>query len=184
MKVAIEVMQPRVFLTQADLEALFGADANLQSDDQDISFFETNKTVKLVGEKGESKELPVYGPVQPQTQLEITKLTANLLGVKAPLRLSGKIIGSGVGKLVGEKGELELKEGIIVAKRYLAVKPNNEFNLHAGQVIKVRVEGPRAIIFEEITVVEDEFIEESTLFLDQEESHAAGIDQQGEGQII
>ena len=59
----------------------------------------------------------ILGPVRSASQVEISLTDARTLGIAAPVRESGDIAGSGACKLVGPCGEVELKEGVIAAKR-------------------------------------------------------------------
>ena len=60
--------------------------------------------------------MSVLGPVRKDTQVEVSLTDARSLGVVAPIRESGDIKESGVCKLVGPAGEVELTEGVIAAK--------------------------------------------------------------------
>mgnify|MGYP000841192498 CR=1 FL=1 len=48
---------------------------------------------------------------------------ARSIGVDAPIRESGDIAGSGACKIIGSKGEIEISEGVIVAKRHIHLTP-------------------------------------------------------------
>ena len=68
--------------------------------------------------------MSILGPCRKINQVEISATDARSLGIAAPVRESGDIAGSGSCKLVGPAGEVELKEGVIVAKRHILYSCN------------------------------------------------------------
>lgn len=69
--------------------------------------------------------MSVLGPVRDYTQIELALTDARSLGLEAPVRGSGDLAGSGACKLVGPKGEVELTEGVIAAKRHIHFSPED-----------------------------------------------------------
>ena len=55
------------------------------------------------------------------TQVELSKSDCMELGVKAPVRESGDVAGSGAITIEGPCGTLELKEGVIIAHNHIHV---------------------------------------------------------------
>ena len=125
-KILVETSARHVHVTQEVLEALFGAGHQLVSK-KDLSqpgqFASTDK-VKVVGPKGELA-MSILGPCRDHNQVEVSFSDARALGVSAPVRESGDIASSAPCKLVGPAGEVELKEGVIVAKRHIHMTPNS-----------------------------------------------------------
>lgn len=186
-KLLVEISARHVHLTQHDLERLFGEGYKLKRD-KDLSQpgqFASPDTVTLVGPKRQLENVRVLGPCRSHTQIEISRTDSYYLGAKAPLRLSGKVIRSGAIKLVGPKGEIDLAEGLIVAKRHIHL--NSEQAHHLGvanaQDVKVMIEGPRATVFSNVEVRVDENFE-AAIHLDTDEANAAGVEGEGEGEII
>ena len=120
MKFIVETSARHVHVTQEDLETLFGKGYELtkKKDLSQPGQFASNEKVKIVGSK---KELTasILGPVRPETQIELSLTDARSIGVAAPIRESGDVAGSGACKLVGPAGEVEVKEGVIAAKRHI-----------------------------------------------------------------
>ena len=106
-------------------------------------------------------------------------------GLVPPVRLSGNLQGSAAVILQGPNGQVELKEGLIVAQRHLhcTTEEAKKYKLKNGDVVSVKVEGDRSVVFENVMVrVKDNY--KLCLHLDTDEGNAAGINKIGEGQII
>lgn len=187
MQIKIEVSARHVHLTKQDLEQLFGEGYELVEEkklSQPGQFASTAK-LTLVGPKRQIENVRVLGPCRSATQIEISKTDSFSLGVTAPIRLSGKIIGSGSIKLVGPNGVVELKEGAIVAKRHIHMNPEQarKYNVSQGQNVKVQVDGPRALTFEQVEVrIDEEF--DASMHIDTDEANAAGLDNLSTGNIV
>ena len=89
------------------------------------------------------------GPTRPADQVELSASDARSIGVAAPVRESGDIAGSGACKLVGPKGEVELKEGVIVAKRHIHMTPEDaeNYGVKDKQVVSVKIDSPSARLY-------------------------------------
>ena len=126
MKFVVETSARHVHVTQEDLETLFGKGHEL-TNKKDLSQpgqFACEEKVTIVGSKKEMKA-SILGPVHPETQVELSLTDARSIGVDAPIRESGDVAGSGACNLVGPAGEVELKEGVIAAKRHIHATPED-----------------------------------------------------------
>ena len=119
--------------------------------------------------------MTILGPVRKATQVELSLTDARSIGVDAPIRESGDIAGSGACKLVGPKGEIELKEGVIAAKRHIHMTPADAeaFGVNDGQTVSVRIDSNgRALTFGDVVIrVRDDFA--LAMHIDTDESNAA-----------
>ena len=83
--------------------------------------------------------------------------------------------GSGSCRLVGPQGEIELKEGVIAAKRHIHMTPADAaaFGVENGQTVSVQVEnGERSLTFGDVVVrVSDKYA--LAMHIDTDESNAA-----------
>ena len=100
----------------------------------------------------------------------------------APVRGSGDVAGSGACKLVGPAGEVELSEGVIIAKRHVHMTPEDAQTLGVTdrQVVKVATgrEG-RKLVFDDVVIrVSERYA--TAMHLDTDESNAAGCPNEGE----
>jgi hypothetical protein len=118
-KFIIETSARHVHVSQEALETLFGKGYALtpKKDLSQPGQFACEERVAVVGSKGQFPAVSILGPTRPASQVEISASDARSIGCVAPVRESGDTAGSGACKLVGPKGEVELSEGAIVAKR-------------------------------------------------------------------
>jgi putative phosphotransacetylase len=110
---------------------------------------------------------------------------ARTMGVEGMVRPSGKIQGTPGCTIIGPKGQVEIKEGVIVAARHihLHTSDSEKFGLKDRDVVKVRVGDERAVVFENVIVrVHPEYALD--MHIDIEEGNAAGIGNGAKGEII
>ena len=155
-EIIVETSARHVHVSQADLEALFGEGYEL-TNKKDLSQpgqFACFEKVTIVGPKRELV-CSILGPVRPETQVELSLTDARSIGCVAPIRESGDVKGSGACKIVGPKGEVELKEGVIAAQRHIHATPEDaeKYGLSDKQIVKVAIEaGERKTIFDDVIV--------------------------------
>ncbi len=185
-EVMVETSARHVHVSQKDLEILFGEGYQLtpKKDLSQPGQFACEERVDIVGPKKELKGVSILGPVRPATQVEISLTDARSIGVAAPIRESGDVKGSGACKIVGPKGEVEIPEGVIAAKRHIHMTTADaeKYGLVDNQVVNVKVETEgRSLIFGDVVVrVSDKFA--LAMHIDTDESNAvcAGRDCVGE----
>lgn len=179
-EILIETSARHVHLTQATLEVLFGKGYQL-TERKALSQpgqFVSNERIDLVGPKKTIAGVSILGPVRSADQVEVSLSDARTLGVAAPIRESGDIKGSAPIKLVGPKGEVEIKEGVIAAKRHIHMTEDDakEFAVTNGQIVNVKVSSAngRSLTFGDVVVrVSNKFA--LAMHVDTDESNAAGL---------
>ncbi|MDO8424395.1 MAG: PduL/EutD family phosphate acyltransferase, partial [bacterium] len=107
------------------------------------------------------------------------------LGISLPFRLSGDLKDTPGILLIGPKGELTLKEGVIIAWRHLhaSVKEAEKLGITDKKTVSVKIDGERALVFHNIKVRIGENYQLS-LHLDTDEGNAAGIKGKTFGELI
>ena len=155
--VLIETSARHVHVSRKDLDILFGEGYQLthKKDLSQPGQFACEERVAVIGPKGSFPAVSILGPERPATQVEISASDARSIGVVAPVRESGVIEGSGACKLVGPKGEVEISEGVIVAKRHIHATPEDgeKYGVVDKQVVSVKVESDgRSLIFGDVVV--------------------------------
>ena len=145
-----------IHLCRADVESLFGAGYQLQHfrNLSQPGQFACQEQLTVVGPKGELKKVRVLGPERKATQVEIALTDSFALGIRPPVRMSGKTAGTPGCTLVGPNGSITIKEGVIVAARHLHLSKAQAalFGLSDGQVVRLRSEGDRASVLENVVV--------------------------------
>lgn len=188
MKFIVETSARHVHVTQEHLEILFGTGYELTKKKElsQPGQYACEERVTVVGGKKELAGVSILGPVRPATQIELSLTDARSIGVAAPIKESGDIAGSGACKLVGPKGEVELTEGVIVAKRHIHATPADAQALGVSdkEVVSVKIDtADRSLIFGEVVVrVSPSYA--LAMHIDTDESNAAGCGREAFGEIV
>lgn len=186
--VLVETSARHVHVDRKTLDILFGERYELthKKDLSQPGQFACEERIQVVGTKGSFPSVSILGPIRPNTQVELSAADARSIGVKAPVRESGDIAGSGACKLVGPKGEVEISEGVIVAKRHIHCTPEDaeKYGLSDKQVVSVKItSAERSLVFGDVVVrVSPKFA--LAMHIDTDESNAAGATPGLMGEII
>jgi putative phosphotransacetylase len=177
-KLPIALSNKHIHLGQEDLDVLFGKgyELTIKKDLSQPGQYACEERVDIVGPKGTLKGVRVLGPVRGRTQIEVSISDAFKLGVTPVVKNSGDVEGTPGAKIVGPKGEVELKDGVMVAARHIHMHTTDgeKFGVKDGDIVKVKTEGMRAVIFENVLVrVKENFALE--MHVDIEEGNAAGV---------
>ena len=188
MKVLVETSARHVHVSKADLEILFGEGYELHAKKalSQPGQYACEERVDVVGPKRTLAGVSILGPCRKDTQVEISLTDARAIGCAAPIRESGDIAGSGSCKLVGPKGEVEIKEGVIAAKRHIhmTTKDAAEFGVKDKDEVMVRIDGTgRAIVLDDVVVrVSDSYA--LAMHIDTDESNAGAVPMNAQGEVI
>ena len=187
-KILIETSARHVHLTEEHIEILFGKGHTL-TNKKDLSQpgqFACTERVNLVGPKKEIAGVSILGPARPASQVEISFTDARTLGVTAPVRESGDVAGSAPVKLVGPEGEVELSEGVIIAKRHIHLTPADaeKFGVEDKQIVSVKIDSDsRSTVFGDVVCrVSPKFA--AAMHIDTDEANAACAFGECYGEII
>ena len=177
-QVKIGVSQRHVHLSREDLDALFGKGYELTKKKTLMGReFASEEFVTLVGPSLKAIEkVRVLGPVRKHTQVEISRTDTFLLKVSPPVRPSGEIEGSERIVLVGPKGSIYLKEGVIIANRHIHLTPAYaaKHNIKDNDRVDVLVEGIKPTKFYDVQVrVRDDFNVE--MHIDTDDANSTGL---------
>ena len=187
MNFIVETSARHVHVSQEDLETLFckGYELTKKKDLSQPGQYACNEKVTIVGSKKEMAA-SILGPVRPASQVEISLTDARSIGVDAPVRESGDVAGSGACKLVGPCGEVELKEGVIAAKRHIHATPEDaeKLGVKDKDVVSVKIDTDgRSLVFGDVVVrVSPKFA--LAMHIDTDESNAAGCGREVYGEIV
>ena len=181
------ISNKHLHVSEEDFKILFGPDAEM-SHFKDLSLpgqFATDEKVDIVGPRGTLPGVRILGPYRKQTQVELARTDCFAIGIDIVLRESGHLEGTPGCKLVGPAGEVEIKEGVIVAKRHihLSTAQAEEAGVKNGDIVSVKFDGPRALTFSEVVVRAGD-THERDMHLDTDEANAAALSNGQLGEII
>ena len=187
-KVLVETSARHVHLSADHIEILFGKGATLthKKDLSQPGQFACEEKVQLVGPKG-TLNVTILGPVRPDDQVELSFTDARTLGLKnVPVRESGDVAGTPGVKLVGPKGEVEIAQGVLVAKRHIHMTPADAEALGVAdkEIVSVKIENAdRTTIYADTVVrVSPKFA--LAMHIDTDESNAACAFGECYGEIV
>ncbi len=188
MKFIVETSARHIHVTQATLETLFGAGHQL-TNKKDLSQpgqFACAEKVTLVGPKGQLN-VSILGPVRPADQVELSFTDARTLGLAGvPVRESGEVAGTPGIKLVGPCGEVEIAEGVMIAKRHIHMTPADAeaFGVKDKDIVSVKIEtnGRTTIYGDTVVRVSPKFA--LAMHIDTDESNAAAAFGTCYGEIV
>ena len=187
-KFIVETSARHVHVTQEHLEILFGKGYELtkKKDLSQPGQFACEERVTIVGPKKEMPNVSILGPVRPETQVELSATDARSIGIQAPIRESGDVKGSGACKIIGPKGEVEISEGVIVAKRHIHLTPETaaERNVKDKDIVwvKIETEGRKAILGDVVVRVSEKYA--PAMHIDTDESNAVSATPGLEAEIV
>ena len=188
MEVLLETSARHIHVTQEALEALFGKGHELtkKKDLSQPGQFACEERVTVVGPKKELANVSILGPCRKADQIELSATDARSIGIAAPVRESGDVAGSGACKLVGPCGEVEVKEGVIVAKRHIHLTPADaeELGVTNGEIVAVKIDSAdrSAILCDTVCRVSENYAR--AMHIDTDESNAVGAGRNLMGVIV
>ena len=180
-EVLVEISARHVHLTRADMDTLFGKGSELTFKKalSQPGQFASEEKVRVIGAKGEFPHVTILGPLRKYTQVELSLTDARSIGVNAPVR--------GACKIIGPKGEIEIKEGVIAAKRHIHATPEDaeREGLTNGQIVSVEIptSNERNLILGDVVVRVSETAGWA-MHIDTDEANAAGMAPNTIGKII
>ena len=176
----VSISARHVHLTDQHVETLFGPGHKLTEMKplyQD-GFYAAKETVMVVGpRKRMLPEVRILGPTRPFSQVELAFTDGISLGIDLPVRASGKIEGTPGCVLVGPKGVVELKQGVIRAERHVHMNFDHAayYGVKNGDRMSLRIEGTCTLVLEDLLVRADK-TSKLEVHLDTDEGNAADLD--------
>lgn len=188
MKFLVETSARHVHVTEKDLAILFG-EGHALTKKKDLSQpgqYACEERVTVVGPKKELAGVSILGPCRKATQVELSATDARSIGITAPIRESGDLAGSAPCKLVGPCGEVELTEGVIVAKRHIHLTPEDAETLGVKDKdvvwVKLDTAERKAILGDTVCRVSASYA--TAMHIDTDESNAIGAGRELYGEIV
>lgn len=185
--VLVEASGRHVHLSREDADSLFGKgyEFKILKELSQPGQYAYAERVDVTGPKGTLKRVAILGPCRNKTQVEVSMTDARILGIDAPVRLSGDINNTPGCKItVGDK-TIEKSEGVIIAKRHIHVTPEDakRFEIKNNDVLKIKVFGERPLIFDDIVArISSNF--STAVHIDYDEANACGFKNGSAGIIV
>ncbi|MBI4060843.1 MAG: phosphate propanoyltransferase [Elusimicrobia bacterium] len=178
--IPVGVSNRHCHLTEEHFKILFGPGAAPRKikNIKQPGFYAAEETIDVMGPKGILRKIRLVAPYRAHTQIELAATDAIGIGLNPPVRESGDVKGSAGAVLIGPAGRVEIREGVIVARRHLHFSPGEAGSLAVapGEVVRVRAGtgGGRSAVFEDVVVrVSDKYSLE--FHVDTDEANAAGL---------
>lgn len=156
MQVPVGISARHIHLTKEDAAVLFGADYRLTPTKylSQPGQFACEEMVEVIGTTGKSIHLRVLGPERAATQVELSLSDSRGMGIIPPVRTSGDVAGSPGIKLKGPKGEVLIKEGVIIADRHIHMIPEDAawYGVENGERVDVVIGGAKGGVMSNVVV--------------------------------
>ncbi len=183
--VELEASGRHVHVTEEQADALFGHPLTPKRPLSQPGQYLANERVTVIGPKGQFENVAVLGPERKEAQVEISLTDGRVLGIDAPVRLSGDVSGTPGATLAGPKGTVKLRQGVMIAQRHIHLTPEDarNFGVKDKQVVKLKTFTARPVTFENVAVrVSPDFA--SYVHLDYDEANACGFAKGDLGRIL
>ena len=176
----VQASSRHMHVCRADMDTLFGPGAELTLDRPlyQEGNYAAKEMVTIVGPRGRViSNLRILGPMRKQSQVELAFTDAIMLGYSnIPVRLSGDIAGTPGAIIVGPKGVVELKQGLIRAAIHVHMNPAEAayFGVQQGDCMNLRVGGAGGLTFNKVHVRIDP-TSKLNVHMDTDEANACGL---------
>ena len=183
--VPIEASGRHVHVTREQAQMLFGHSLTPKRPLSQPGQYLANERVTVMGPKGKFENVAVLGPERKEAQVEISLTDGRTLGVLPPIQPSGKVEGSPGCILVGPRGQVGLRQGVIAAQRHIHMTPEDaaQMQVKDKQLVKFQVYSARPVIFEDVLVrVSPDYA--TYAHLDYDEANACGFREGDLGRIL
>ncbi|MDD5659387.1 MAG: phosphate propanoyltransferase [Actinomycetota bacterium] len=178
-KIVCSISVKHVHLCREHLDVLYGKDyePTIFKELYQPNNYAYKETVTIVGPKLNAiQNVRILGPLRNKSQVELAKTDCIILGIDAPVKPSGKLEGTSSCVLIGPKGAVYLKEGVIRANRHIHLSEEDAdyFGIKDNDEVDVRVSGPKGLTFNNVQVrVGKDFVSE--MHIDTDDGNAADV---------
>jgi acetate kinase len=179
LRIPIAISARHAHLSLETIERLFGPGYQLQPKSalSQTGQFSAQETVRLIGPRGDLAHVRLMGPPRTHDQVEISRSDEFVLGIDAPVRISGDLANTPGVTLEGPRGRVTIPCGVICARRHIHMPPLDaeRFGIADCDTVSVRIDSAgRDVTFSDVSVrVSPQFTLE--LHLDTDEANAAEV---------
>jgi len=186
-RIHIEVSARHIHLCKKDLEVLFGKGYQLKKLKglTQSKEFAAKERLDIQIKSRKILNVRIIGPVRRETQVELSHTDGVFLRIELPVRESGDLKATPGAVLIGPKGRIRIKKGVINAWRHIHCCPKEakELGFKNGMLVSVKTKGTCSITFHNVKV---RIKPNDRLYmqLDTDEGNAACMIKKGEGIIL
>jgi acetate kinase len=177
--IPIAISARHAHLAPQTIEKLFGEGYQLtfRAALSQPGHYAAQETVTLVGPRGRIENVRLIGPPRNEDQVELSRSDEVMLGIEAPLRVSGDLRETPGLQIVGPKGSVQLQHGVVRPVRHIHMSPDDarRFGVQDRDRVSVRIDSDgRDLEFGDVIVRVDPSYR-LELHLDTDEGNAAGV---------
>ena len=183
--VEMEASGRHVHVTKEQAYILFGHGLTPERPLSQPGQYLSRERLRVVGPKGEFRNVAVLGPERKEAQVELSLTDARELGVTVPVRPSGNVAGSPGCTLIGPEGQVILRQGVIGAQRHIHMTPEDaeRMGVKDKQIVRFKTYTARPVVFEDVLVrVSKDYA--TYAHLDYDEANACGFKKGDLGRIL
>jgi putative phosphotransacetylase len=179
-ELVVQASLRHMHVCREDMDVLFGPGTELTFDRTlyQEGNYASKETVTIVGPRNRLiSNLRILGPMRKKSQVELAFTDAIMLGFSdIPVRLSGDIAGTPGAVIIGPKGVVELKEGVIRAAIHVHMNPTEAayFGVAKGDRMNLRIGGRAGLTFNNVHVRIDP-TSRLNVHMDTDEANACGL---------
>ena len=183
--IELEASGRHVHVTEEQARVLFGHSLTPDRPLSQPGQFVAKERVSVIGPKGRFDNVAVLGPERREAQVELSLTDGRTLGITPPVRASGDVTGSPGCTLSGPRGQVDIRQGVIAARRHVHMTPEDAktMGVRDKQVVKMQVYTDRPLVFEDVLVrVSPDYA--TFAHLDYDEANACGFRKGDLGRIL
>lgn len=179
-KLVVNASARHMHLCREDIDRLFGPGYELTvfRPLYQEGHFAANEMVTIIGPRSRLiSNLRILGPLRDRSQVELAFTDSISLGLpNIPIRLSGDISGTPGAFIMGPKGMVELKEGVIRAAIHVHMNPAEAgwYGVKHKDIMKLCVGGDAGVSFNRVHVRVDPKVR-LNIHMDTDEANACGL---------
>lgn len=151
----VNISARHMHITQQDLETLFGTGSQLtvKRELYQEGQYASEQAVTIIGPRHRTiTNLRILGPTRKANQIELSFTDGIAMGLDLPVRMSGDLKSSPGVIVLGPKGHIEMKEGVIRAWPHVHMNAKNAeyYGIEDGDRMLLRVKSVVPATFENI----------------------------------
>ena len=185
-EVPVGVSNRHIHLSKEDFDILFpNQEVEIFKELSQPGFYAATQTVTIIGNRGELQKVRLLVPLREKTQVELSKTDARIIGIDAPIRLSGQLDDATEITIKSDATSI-VRPAAIIAKRHIHMNPTDAILLgfKSGDKVSVLLEGDnRRTIYDDVIIRSSEgsVLE---MHIDTDEANAANCGKEAKARFL